>query len=128
MTGQTSPELHPSKSRMADQTEDVRSPTPLRRKSDKRPLARTRSRSPGGKEDVRDRRVAFADEQGGALAREIPSTENVADKSPRPMRLKTAKEMVPRKDGESRTQWKNRFFDYERSQDQAKGVGKSKSR
>ena len=68
MTGQTSPELHPLKSRMTDQT-DPRSPTPLRKKSEKR----TRSRSPGGKEDVRDRRVAFADEKGGVLAREVPS-------------------------------------------------------
>ena len=124
MTGQTSPELHPLKSRMTDQTEDPRSPTPLRKKSEKR----TRSRGPGGKEDVRDRRVAFADEKGGVLAREVPSTPNAEDRSPMPMRLKTAKEMVPRKEGESRTQWKNRFFDYKRSQDQAKGVGKPKSR
>lgn len=94
------------------------SPSPVRKKTaqertsamkKEEKKSKSRSRSP-----LR-RQVQFAE----PVSRVVPDG---AEGSNPGMRMKDAREAVPRKDGESRQQWKNRIFNYKR-QEEAKKEG-----
>ena len=59
---------------------------------------------------MRDKRkVRYADEAGDKLTHEIPR-EPSEDRERRGMRIRDARKDVPRKPGESRSQWKSRVL------------------
>lgn len=84
------PQLHQSNHPRKPALMIRRSPTPKRERSG--------SRSP--RPDVRDRRVSYADQEGNPLAKVIPPSTNLT--------FQDMKAQVPRKEGESRSQWKSR--------------------
>lgn len=69
----------------------------------------SRSRSP------LKRQVHFADPVSKVV-------DQAAEDGSQGMRMKDARDAVPRKEGESRQQWKNRIFNYKR-QEEAKKEG-----
>lgn len=93
------------------------SPSPVTKKVSERTSAmkkeerksKSRSRSP-----LR-RHIQFAE----PVSKVVTAAEEEAVKG---MRMKDAREAVPRKEGESRQQWKNRIFNYKR-QEEAKKEG-----
>lgn len=87
---------------MAREEKAARSPSPTR------PVLK-KNRSPVRmKEDVRDRRVQFEDERGGQLVKTIRPEQGT-------MRVREARQEVPRMEGESRSKWKDRIFNHLRS-------------
>ena len=72
----------------------------------------TRSRSPRSKSPLR-RSVRFSDKE-----KVIPPVPAGSGKEQLGMRMKEARDAVPRKEGETRQSWKNRIFNYKRAQEQ----------
>ena len=102
MPPQRHPEAHVTKEPAAGETE--RKPA-LRKPGKKSP---SRSRSPI------ERKVRFAED-------EKPTAPAGDGTQLGLMRMKEAREAVPRLDGESRAQWKNRVFQHKRKHEGASG-------
>ena len=102
MPPQRHPEAHVAKEPEAEET--GRKPA-LKKPGKKSP---SRSRSPI------ERRVRFAEDE--------KPTAPIADGTQSGlMRMKEAREAVPRLEGESRAQWKNRVFNHKRKHEEASG-------